>query len=246
MSESSSPKKTRPTWVRLLPLAVLIGAMVLVVSQGWHQLLSFDSLREHRETLLNWTERNGLLAVAAYIVLYAAVTAMSLPVAVYITLAGGFLFGAVGATLYTVVGATIGACLIFLIASTAIGDSLRNRAGPMVKRMEDGFRENAFHYMLVLRLIPGVPFWAANLVPALLGVRFSTFAIATFVGIIPGTAIFCLTGEGLGKIFESQQEITFWTVMSPQLLAGLIGLAVLAIAPVAYKKWRARDLDSAR
>lgn len=241
MSDLPPPvTKSKPLWQRLLPVGVLVAAIALVLAMGWHKHLSYETLRENREVLLAWVGRHGLLAAVTYVGLYALVAALSLPVAVYLTLAGGFLFGALPATIYTVIGATIGACAIFMIASTAIGDSLRKRAGPMMRRMEDGFRKNAFNYMLILRLVPIVPFWAANLVPALLGVRFGVFALATMIGIIPGTAIFCLTGAGLGKVLETQEHFSVRSVLSPELIAGLVGLAVLAVLPVAYKAWRRR------
>ncbi len=114
------------------------------------------------------------------------------------------------------------------------------KAGPFLARMEAGFKEDALSYLLVLRLIPAFPFFIVNLVPALLGVPLRTFAIATFLGIIPGTFVFSSIGAGLGSIFDNMQEFTLKGALTPQVLTALIGLAVLALIPVAVKRFKAR------
>ncbi len=237
MDQPDGSRGGRPIWVRLAPVAVLVAVLAAVFAFGLDEHLSFETLRDNRQDLLDWVERLGLAAGLAYMALYALAVALSLPGAVFMSLAGGFLFGTVLATVYTVIAATIGATAIFLIATTAIGDSLRRRAGPALKRMEDGFRRNAFSYLLVLRLVPIFPFWLVNLVPALLGVRLRTYICATLIGIIPGTAIICLTGAGLGSVFDSDEAFSLRGVFTPELIGALFGLAALALIPVIYR-WR--------
>ena len=126
-----------------------------------------------------------VLAVLAYIALYIAAVALSVPGAVFLTVTGGFLFGlAVGASA-AVIGATIGATLIFLVARTALGEPLLRRAGPRAAQARQGFRADAFSYLLFLRLVPVFPFCLVNLVPAFAGVRLAPFVAATALGIIP-------------------------------------------------------------
>jgi uncharacterized membrane protein YdjX (TVP38/TMEM64 family) len=157
------------------------------------------------------------------------------------TLAGGFLFGVpLGASL-TVVGATVGATALFLIARSAFGDILRQKAGPFLGRMSEGFGENAFNYLLFLRLVPAFPFWAVNLAPALLGMRLVPFIVATGLGIIPGTVVFTAFGAGLGEIFDAGGEVSLKNVLSPPLLAGLVGLGFLALLPIAVRRWRTKS-----
>jgi uncharacterized membrane protein YdjX (TVP38/TMEM64 family) len=155
---------------RLLPLAVLVLAALGAYALGLHDYLSFEALRENRQRLLDVVAAYPLLAPLAFTVTYAGVIALSVPGGAVLTMAGGFLFGVVLEVICVVIGATVGATAVFLIAKTALGEPLRARAGPWLRRMEGGFRENAFNYLLVLRLIPLFPFWLVNLVPAFLGV----------------------------------------------------------------------------
>ena len=184
------------------------------------------------------------LAVVAFMAAYAVAVALSLPGATVLTVTGGFLFGSVVGTLWTVIAATIGAAAVFLAAKTALGDILRAKAGPFLRRMEDGFKENAFNYLLVLRLIPLFPFFIVNLVPAFLGVGLRTFVIATFLGIIPGAFVFASVGAGLGSVFDSMDSFTLQGVLTPQVIIALVGLSVLSLLPVAYKKLRKAKASS--
>lgn len=239
---ADSPR--RNLWKRLAPVAVLAALAAAVFAFGLDEYLAFEALREHRATLRGWVEEYGAAAALVYVAIYAAAVAMSLPGAVFMTLAGGFLFGAALGTVYTVAAATAGATAIFLIARTALGDSLRARAGPWMARLEAGFRGNALSYLLVLRLIPVFPFWLVNLVPAALGVPPGVFVLATAVGIVPGTFVFCLAGAGLGGVFDSGEAFSASTVLTPEIVAALVGLAALSLAPALYKRAKARRGDS--
>jgi uncharacterized membrane protein YdjX (TVP38/TMEM64 family) len=223
---------------RFLPLAILLLAIVAVFASGLSDYLSFEQLHQNRGQLLGFVDRHALLAPLLFMAIYAAAIALSIPGGAVLTIAGGFLFGVALGTLYVVVAATLGASLVFLAAKTALGDSLRAKAGPWLRRMEDGFRENALSYLLFLRLIPVFPFWLVNLVPAFLGVAFSTYVIATFLGIIPGTLVYVSVGNGLGAVFEAGQSPDLKIIFKPAIILPILGLAVLAILPVAYKKIR--------
>lgn len=231
-------------WKRLAPVAVLAALAVAVFAFGFDDYLTFEALREHRAALRGWVAEYGAVAALVYVLIYAAAVAMSLPGAVFMTLAGGFLFGAALGTAYTVVAATLGATAVFLVARTALGDSLRARAGPWMTRLEAGFRGNALSYLLVLRLIPVFPFWLVNLVPAALGVPLGVFVAATAVGIVPGTFVFCLAGAGLGGVFDSGETFSASAVLTPEIVAALLGLAALSLAPTLYKRAKARRGDS--
>jgi uncharacterized membrane protein YdjX (TVP38/TMEM64 family) len=172
--------------------------------------------------------------------IYAAVIALSVPGGAVLTIAGGFLFGTLPATLYVVVAATLGATILFLIARTALGDPLRARAGPWLRRMEAGFAENALSYLLVLRLIPIFPFWLVNLVPAFLGVGLGTYVLGTFFGIIPGSFVYASVGNGLGAVFDAGETPDVGIIFEPSILVPIVGLAVLALLPVAHRKFKAR------
>lgn len=225
---------------RILPLVVLAALIGAAFALGLDRYLTLDALRDNRAALLKIVETNVVLAALVFVAAYAGAVALSLPGATIMTLAGGFLFGIpLGASL-TVVGATIGAAALFLIARSAFGDILRQKAGPFLNRMAAGFEENAFNYLLFLRLVPAFPFWAVNLAPALLGMRLVPFIIATGLGIIPGTVVFSAFGAGLGEIFDAGGEVSLKNVLSPQLLAGLVGLGLLALLPIVIRRWRAK------
>ncbi|MHA1109412.1 MAG: TVP38/TMEM64 family protein, partial [Alphaproteobacteria bacterium] len=161
--------------LRLIPIAVLAAGLAAFFIFDLGHYLSLESLGEHRSQLMEWVRDSGATAALAYVVVYAVVIAFSLPGGALMTIAGGFLLGpALGASL-AAIGATAGATALFLAARYASADYLHAKAGPALHRMEDGFKENALNYLLVLRLIPLFPFWLVNLVPALLGVRLGTY-----------------------------------------------------------------------
>ena len=210
---------------RLLPLAVIAAGIGAFFALGLDRYVTFDALRDNRAFLMHFVEDQGFLAVLLFVAIYAVSTALSLPGGAVLTIAGGFLFGSWLGAGYVVIGATLGSVAVFLIARTALGDTLRARAGPSLKKMEAGFQENALSYLLVLRLIPLFPFFVVNIVPAFLGVRLRTYVIATFVGIIPGSFVFATVGAGLGSIFDSNAAFTPSAALTPEVVTALVGLS---------------------
>jgi uncharacterized membrane protein YdjX (TVP38/TMEM64 family) len=204
------------------------------------RFLSLDALQVHREELLALVGRLGIAAWGGYILVYAVSTAFSLPGGALLTILGGFLFGPWIGVPLTLVGATAGATGLFLAARYVFHDALRARAGAAMRRMEDGFNENALNYLLFLRLVPAFPFWLVNLVPAFLGVKLGTYVLATFIGIVPGTIVYSLVGDGLGAVLEAGGELSLGIIFEPRFLAPILGLAVLALLPVLYKSVRRR------
>lgn len=240
MDEESATAEgaVKPSVTRFLPLVILAVAVAAFFILGLDRYLTFDALRENRVLLADFVAARGVLAVALYISVYAASVALSVPGATILTIAGGLLFGQWYGSVYVVLGATLGAVGVFLIARTALGDALRRRAGPAIQKMEAGFQENALSYLLVLRLIPLFPFFLVNIVPAFLGVKLRTYVVGTLIGIIPGSFVYATVGAGLGSIFERNEEFSLQGVLTPEITAALVGLAALALLPVAYKKFR--------
>ena len=224
---------------RAWPLLAIAAGIVLVFSLGLHRYLSFSVLRDNRAELVAWVAAAGPLAVLAFIAVYIVVVTLSLPGGAVMTITGGFLFGAVWGSLWVVIGATIGASLLFLAARTSLGEPLRARAGPALARMAEGFRANAFSYLLFLRLVPAFPFFLVNLAPAFLGVPLGTYVMATFIGILPATFVFASVGAGLGSVFDAGGDFTPAGILTPQVLLALGGLALLALLPIAMKRFSA-------
>jgi uncharacterized membrane protein YdjX (TVP38/TMEM64 family) len=231
----------RPALLRFWPLLLLAGVVALAWASGAARLLSFEALGSHRATLDEWVAARPVLAGGAYVLVYAAVVALSLPGGVVMTLAGGLLFGAWVGTGLTVAGATIGACLLFLAARSALAPLLAGRAAGLLDRIRPGLERDGFFYLLTLRLIPVVPFWLANLAPALVGMPFGAYAAATAIGIIPGTAVFSGIGAGLGEILAAGGRPELGVIFSPPVLLPLLGLAALSLLGA---WWRRRNSDA--
>ena len=225
---------------RWLPLLLLAAGLLLFLALGGERYLDPAEWRVQSERLLSLVSDHPLAAPLAYLFLYAALVAFSVPGGAFLTVLGGFLFGPLLATLATVVGATLGATLLFLAARSSLGALFAVKAGPFLKRMEAGFRANALSYLLFLRLVPVFPFWLVNLVPALLNVPLATFVLGTAVGIVPGTFVFALAGSGVGELWRRGAAPGLEDLLRPRVLLALLALALLALVPVAYKAMRAR------
>ncbi len=241
MTES---ERREPPYRRLIPLGLLVIAAIIFMASGGRQYLTFAQLAEHRTTLCELTARNGALAAVGFIVIYAALTALSVPGAMLMTLAGGFLFGPWFGAAYALVGATLGASAVFLAARRGLA-GLTERAGPRLQRIKAGFREDAFSYLLCLRLVPVFPFWLVNLVAGASGIAWPVYVTATFFGMIPGAVVYAGIGSGIGDLIASGRHPDPYTIFRPNILLPLIGLAVLALLPALYKRWRARRAEVA-
>jgi len=248
----------RKSWLRrLAPLIVLAAVAGLIISQGWHNLISFQQLALNQQALQAWIGENLIGALAVYMGIYIVVVALSLPGGAVLTVAGGLLFGWLIGGVVTVVAATLGATAIFLIARSSLGEPLAARAGPWLGRFRSGFQENALSYLLFLRLVPVFPFWVVNLAPALLGVTLRDYVVATALGIIPGTFAFAFAGAGLDSVLAAQREAfqacqaareagdpacSFQfdpgTLITPELLIAFAALGVVALIPAIVKKLR--------
>jgi len=222
--------------LRFLPLLVLVAGLAAFFALGLQRYVTFEALVHHREGLLGWVATHPVIAPGAFTLVYILAVAFSVPGGALLTLTAGFLFGVLGGTACALIGATIGATALFLAARTAFGDLLRAKAGSALQRMEEGFRRDAFSYLLVLRLVPLFPFFLVNLVPAFLGVRLGTYVTATAIGIIPATFVFASVGNGLGAVFEAGDKPDLLGVLlTARVLLPILGLAALALIPVIYR-----------
>ncbi|MEE2944779.1 MAG: TVP38/TMEM64 family protein [Pseudomonadota bacterium] len=218
-------------------LVAVIGAFTL------RDYLSFEALRDNREALLGFRDANYGLTVGLFILAYVVIVAFSLPGAAIATLTGGFLFATFPGALFNVTAATIGAILIFLAAKWGLGERLAAQmegSDGAVKKIKDGIDENQWSMLFLIRLVPAVPFFVANLVPALVGVPLSRFAISTFIGIIPGSVVYTSVGAGLGEVFARGETPNLGIIFEPQILLPILGLCALAAMPIAIKAIRGK------
>jgi uncharacterized membrane protein YdjX (TVP38/TMEM64 family) len=232
------------SWRRHVPLAVvalvaILGAVLL------RDHLSFDALRDNRAALIAFRDSHYALTAAAFVLAYVAIVAFSLPGATAATLTGGFLFGLFPGALFNIVAATSGALLIFLAVRAGLGQALAARidAGDgRMKRLKDAIRENEFPVLLSLRLMPVLPFFVMNILPALIGVRLSAFAASTFFGIMPGGVIYTWVGAGLGEVFARNETPNLAIIFDWHILGPLLGLAALSLLPMVVKRLRKKDI----
>lgn len=228
--------------LRYLPIA-LIGAAAAAGYLLLGDLLSFRALAENREALLALRDENYALSAGFFALVYVTIVALSLPGATVATLTGGFLFGLFPGVLFNVTGATIGAALIFLAARWGLGDQLARRMDASegrIRAIRDGLRENELSYLFLIRLVPAVPFFVANLLPALMDVRLSRFVFTTFFGIMPGALVYTWVGAGLGTVFARGETPDLGIIFEPHILGPILGLCALALLPVAIKQFRGR------
>lgn len=239
------PSPHRLSLQRLIPLGLLVVAGAAFVLSGGRHYLAFTALTENRAFLYAMAARGSVLTMIGFILAYAALTALSIPGALIMTLVGGFLFGLWLGALYALTGATLGATAVFLAARTGLS-SLVARAGPRVQGLEAEFREDAFNYLLCLRLVPIFPFWLVNLVAGVAGMRLWSYVVATFVGMIPGALVYAGLGSGMGAMIANRERPDLHLVFRPSIFFPLLGLAALALLPVIYRRWTARRGQPAR
>ena len=241
----------------MLPLVILVMLAAGAYASGLHHLVSLERIAEHRDWLMSYVRDHLFTALGLYMLVYISVVALSLPGGLVLTLIGGFLFGGLIGGTATVIAATTGAVLVFEIVQTSIGDALAKRAGPWLSRLSDGFRRDAFHYMMFLRLVPVFPFWLINIAPALLNVSRPVYIITTILGIIPATYAFATLGAGLDSVIVKQRMLYDACVMknglenctfsidpralvTRELLVACAALGVVALIPLAVKRWAGR------
>jgi uncharacterized membrane protein YdjX (TVP38/TMEM64 family) len=228
--------------VRVVLSVLVAGLFAAFFILRLNRYLTLEAIHDNERVLRTATAQHPLLAPMIFVAVYALIVALSIPAAAVITMAGGFLFGLWLGGALAIVAATLGAVLVFLLARFVIGDTARNRTGPYVRRMAEGFKRNAFSYLLVLRLVPIFPFWAVNIVPALAGVRLPSFAVATLIGIIPGTLAYAAVGDSLGLYFAAGSGVPLSAVFTPGMIILRLGLALLALLPVLIQwLWKRRS-----
>jgi uncharacterized membrane protein YdjX (TVP38/TMEM64 family) len=260
---------------RWLPLLAIAAAMLLALALGWHRTITLENIVAWRDRFHLVLNAHPALSVLVYVLIYITVATLSLPGGLVLTLAGGLLFGTVVGGIAAIVGATVGATLVFLIARAAVADAkfgdLAGRIGwlpgiasprdklrrldTLFEQMKVGFQTNAMSYLLFLRFVPAFPFWAVNLVAAILDVPLKTYVIGTFFGIIPATMAFASLGAGLDSVIAAAEvqhaecvaahgagackhSLKVSSLVTPELLLAFVLLGIAALLPVAYKRWR--------
>ena len=234
MSQASDKRSGAGRYLPLLAIALVaaVGAFTL------RDYLSFDTLRDNREALIAFRDSNYGLTALVFVLGYVLIVAFSLPGATIATLTGGFLFGTAVGTLFNVTGATLGAVALFLAARHGLGDRLKARmeaSEGMVRKIKQGIDENQWSMLFLIRLVPAVPFFVANLIPAFLAVPIYRFVVSTALGIVPGALVFTSVGAGLGAVFARGETPDLGIIFEPHILFPILGLCLLAVLPILVK-----------
>ena len=242
MTDMPANTREKSDFARRLPLiAILVVAAVGAFTL--RDYLSFEALAENREALIAFRDANYVLTVLAFILAYVVIVAFSLPGATIATLTGGFLFATFPGALFNITGATIGATIIFLAARWGLGEKLSAKMDSSegaVKKIKSAIDDNQWEALFLIRLVPAVPFFVANLVPALVGVSLFRFVVTTFLGIIPGAVVYTSVGAGLGEVFAAGETPNLGIIFEPHILLPILGLCALAALPIILKAVRGK------
>jgi len=238
----NAEQQAKSPFLRHAPLAAILTAAIL----GYFTLgdyISFDTLHDNREALLAFRDSHFALMALGFVSVYFVIVAFSLPGAAVASVTGGFLFGLATGTVFNVLAASLGAFAIFLAARWGLGRALAARmeaSDGTLRKIRDGLQEHEISVLLLMRLVPVVPFFVANLLPALVGVRFANFAWTTVLGIIPGGIVFTWIGVGLGEVFDRGERPDLSLLWEPQVIGPILGLCVLAALPIVIKMIRGK------
>jgi uncharacterized membrane protein YdjX (TVP38/TMEM64 family) len=224
----------RRTW----PLLLLLGAIAAAWASGLAQQLNWGTLARHQSALAGWVDAHPISAPALYTAIYALVVALSLPEAAVVTVAGGLLFDTWLGGALAVAGSSVGAVALFLAIRHHLAGAVAARGGGLIVRLRAAIEQDGFSYLLAIRLVPAFPFWLVNLAAALSGMRLLPYALATLIGVVPATFVYASIGAGVGKVLAEGGAPDVRIIFSPAILGPLIGLAVLSLLPIAWKKWR--------
>ena len=224
------------SWKKFIPISIIIILLIVFYILGIEKYFSTEYLRSNYQELKSFVNLHPILSPILFIFIYAASTAILIPAAAFLDIVGGFLFGVPWSTFYVMIGATSGACALFLAVRMACSEMLSHMAGPALKKMVKGFQKNAWSYLLFLRLVPLFPFWMVNIAAGFFEVNFWTFLWTTFVGIIPGAYAYTQAGAGIGEILASQKPLSFSTIFNTQMIIALVAIGILIIASYTTRK----------
>lgn len=220
--------------IKILILALFVGGIALFFALGGQKYLNLETLKANRDALIQYTDHNYVSAFIIGFLIYTVSTALSLPGGLILSLAMGLVFGRWAGTVLIVLAATLGATLVFLAARYLFADMARKKIGGLAQKINEGFTQDAFNYLLFLRLVPLFPFWLVNLAPAFTNVSLKTYVTATAIGILPGTFVFANLGQNLGRVSSTKDLLT------PGTIGAFVLLGVFSLIPVLYKKYKTR------
>ncbi|MCO5733116.1 TVP38/TMEM64 family protein [Rhizobium sp. SSA_523] len=230
--------------LRLAPMLLVVAGLALGYAFGLQDYLSLGFLAEQRQALRAYVDGHYLGSALLFLVVYCLATAFSFPAASVLTIFGGFLFGWLLGGALVAIAATIGASLLFLATRSAFGGFLRHRVDGVMRSLAEGFRDNAFSYLLAIRLAPVFPFFVVNIAAALFEISLGRFVLATFIGILPGTFAYAYLGQGVDSVLlaaqQSGREARISDLVTRDITLAFFALALVALIPTIIRQLRQR------
>ena len=213
---------------------MIIAALGIIFLNEW---ISFEVLKENRDQISDFRDNNFALSIIIFWLLYVSITTLSLPGAAVASVSGGFLFGLGLGVIVNVTAASAGATLLFVLVRYGLKSLSDNLNTNFLSKVKNGLRYNQVSVMLILRLVPIVPFAFANILPALVGVRLFNFIWTTIIGIIPGGIVFTWIGVTVGEVFDRNETPNLELLFTPTILGPLLGVAALFLLPIVLRRF---------
>ena len=226
--------KMKKHW-KLILLVFFLIVIILLNYTGIFSVLNISFINQNNDFILSYVDSNFYFSSLLFVFIYIMAVVFSIPGAWLLTVTGGYLFGWLFGGFFAVISATIGACIIFLLTKSLLRDFFKNKIinkKNILQKIEDGINNNSFSYLLFMRLMPIFPFVFVNIAPAILGIRFNIYAFTTFIGIIPGTLVYALLGEGASEVIISNDINALEGYSFTKIILGLSVLSLLSLLPI--------------
>ncbi len=224
----------RKTVVIFLLIIAVVG---LIFFSEW---ISFEALKKNRTDISEFRDKNFILSIVIFWLLYVLLIVFSLPGAAVASVSGGFLFGLNLGLIINVTAASTGATVLFILVRYGLKNFKYNQSNNFdnnfAGKIKNALMQNQISIMLILRIVPLVPFFLANILPAIVGVRLFNFIWTTIIGIIPGGIVFTWIGVGVGEVFDRNEYPNIALLFSPAILGPLLGLAALILFPMILRR----------
>lgn len=224
---------------RSIPLVVLGAIIVSFYLFGGFDLISWDNFVLMREELLDHVGKYPYYVALIFALSYTVYTLSSIPGIILLDLVGGFLFPQPISTLLVLISGTLGGLMTFLATKHAVGQYISFKKEGVFFKIKTGFERHRKSYLLFMRLVPIFPIGIVNIALGLLNIPTRLFLWTTFLGFLPPAFIFTQVGSGLGEILSQEGPFTFSSLLNPQIVMALIGLAIISILPIFFKKSKA-------
>jgi uncharacterized membrane protein YdjX (TVP38/TMEM64 family) len=218
-------------WGKIILFVLISAAVVVYLLTGIGDYLTFESVKEHRNTLKSFVENNYYLSVLFFLFAYIS-TAFFVPGAIAFTLAAGFLFGVVKGVILVLAAAISGSVLAFLSARYLVGNWVQKKFSSPLKIFNEEIERHGQNYLIVFRIIPILPFFAVNYLAGITKISLKRFTWTTAAGMLPGSVLYTYAGRRLGQIEQPGD------LLSTESVIAFSALAVLALLPVIARLWK--------